>query len=440
MNTLQPVIVAGGGAAGLAAAVRLASAGIPVLVLEQRPRAGGRTWSFRDERSGDVIDNGQHLLIAGYRRTLDLLATLGVRDRVAVQSRPALLFHHPAKGFRRFSLPGFPPPLNLLAGVLGSDLLSPCDRLRLLRAGIAIRREGGKATLLTVAAWLQEQGQSAEARRCFWDPLTLAIMNEIPARAAAGPFLQALRRAFLESPRGAALAIPRVGLSELFAEPAASYLAARGGRVRCDAAVARLLTGAGRVQGVALRNGEEIRGRAVILALPWYAAAPLLYNAVPHSSAWQNIGASPIVSVHLWFDEDFMPEESVGLIGRRIQWLFNRRRINRESRAGGHVSAVISAAREFMALDNERIIALATEDIRTVYPGCPPVPLRGMVIKEKRATPALSPDAERLRPGARTSVQNLFLAGDWTATGLPATIEGAVESGERCAEFIRGAV
>ena len=438
MTTRKPVIVVGGGVAGLTAAVRLASRDVPVLLLEQRPRPGGRTYSFRDTVSGEIIDNGQHLLIAGYRRTLDLLDTLGVLDKVEIQRQPTLLFHHPVKGFRRFSIPRLPAPWNLLSGILAFDLLSSGDRLRLLRAGAALRGGDRGERGATVAGWLDLQRQSAEACRCFWDPLTLAIMNEHPERAAAKPFLRALQMAFLGSPDGAALAMPRVGLSELFVDPALVYLGSRGMKVRCGSDVVRLLADSDRVHGVLLRNGEEVRGGAVILALPWYGAAALLKDVAPVAFDRQGIGASPIVSIHLWFPEDFMPEESVGLIGRRIHWLFNRRRINREKGAGGHLSAVISAAREFVGWGTEDILSLATEDIRTVYPLCPATPLRGVVIREKRATPSLTPEAEHLRPGTVTAFTNLFLAGDWTDTGLPATIEGAVQSAERCVElFLR---
>lgn len=428
MTTHDRVIVVGGGVAGLAAAVRLSSRGVPVLLLEQRPYAGGRTRSFRDEQSGDTIDNGQHLLIAGYRRTFAFLDTLGVRDRVEVRPQTSLLFHHPARGFRRFSLPPLPAPLNLASGVLLSDLLKPRDRLGLLRTGSALARPGGENHNGTVAGWLDAHGASAEARRSFWHPLTLAVMNETPERGAARPFLHAMKSAFLGSPGGSTIALPRVGLSELFVDPALAYLRERGNDVCCDADVVGLLREQERVRGVRLRNGEEIAGRAVILAVPWYTAAALTGEGLNDAEA------SPIVSVHLWYAEDVMPDQSVGLIERRLHWVFNRRRIDRAERAGGHLSAVISAARNVVEMSNEEIISLAAEEISGVYPRCGD-PLRGVVIREKRATVSLTPAVDRIRPSCRTSLQGLFLAGDWTATNLPATIEGAVESGERCADL-----
>jgi squalene-associated FAD-dependent desaturase len=438
VSTRAPVIVVGGGAAGLAAAVRLAGRDIPVILLEQRPRAGGRTYSFRDTVSGENIDNGQHLLLAGYRHTLAFLTTIGARALLDVQSRPALVFHHPDRGIHRLELPDLPAPFHLITALLRFGLFGPADRLRLLRAGTTLRSPAARFAGRTVGEWLTSAGQSAETRRSFWDPLTIAVMNELPERAAAVPFLRALQTAFLGSADGAALAVPAVGLSELLVDPAVGYLAAHGARVQYGADVVRVLLSGGRVAGVQVRDGGTVEGSAVILAVPWHAAGALLEESVPLSGGWNTIAASPIVSVHLWFPEDFMPEASVGLIGRRVHWVFNRRKICREAFPGGHLSVVISAAGELVDWTNEALIAQAVADIRSVYSRCPVQATRGVVIREKRATPSLTPAVEAMRPGSVTAVANLFLAGDWTDTGLPATIEGAVLSGERCAALAAG--
>jgi squalene-associated FAD-dependent desaturase len=433
------VIVVGGGVAGLAAAVRLASCDVPVLLLEQRPRPGGRTYSFRDTVSGETVDNGQHLLLAGYRHTLGFLESIGSRRLLSVQPKPSLLFHHPERGFHRLELPALRAPLHLMAGVLGFGLLGYADRFRLLRAGAALSTPAARSAGRTVAEWLAAAGQSAETRRGFWDPFTVAVMNEIPERAAAAPFLRALQTAFLGSAGDAALALPAVGLSELLVDPALEYLAIHQSVVRCSAEVQRVLVGGGRATGVRLRGDETIEGGAVIVAVPWHEARVLLEGITPLDPGWDTVNASPIVSIHLWFPEDFMPDESVGLIGRRVHWVFNRRRINRESQPGGHLSVVISAAVDVVDWRNEALIVQAVADIRSTYPRCPPAATRGLVIREKRATLSLTPAVEALRPGAITAIPNLFLAGDWTDTGLPATIEGAVQSGERCAELAVGA-
>jgi hydroxysqualene dehydroxylase len=436
VSTQKPVIVVGGGVAGLASAVHLASRNVPVLLLEQRPRPGGRTYSFSDTASGEIIDNGQHLLIAGYRRTFDFLATIGALHLLDVQRHPVLLFHHPVRGFQQLALPGLVAPFHILCGVLRFGALSGADRVRLLRAGPALQGPPARFADLTVAEWLAAARQSAETARCFWDPLTIAIMNEVPERAAAVPFVRALQTAFLGSANGAALAIPSVGLTELLVDPALGYLGTRGAMVQCGADVERILIDGSGAHGVQLRSGGTLAGSAVILAVPWHSADVLLQGIQPLNPRWQTAETTPIVSVHLWFTEDFMPDTLVGLIGRRVQWIFNRRRINREPLPGGHCSVVISAARKLVDLSNEELLSLAAEDICSVYPRCPAHPVRGVVIREKRATPSLTPELDRVRPGAATAVPGLFLAGDWTDTGLPATVEGAVQSGERCATLV----
>ena len=209
---MNPVVVVGGGLSGLAAAVHLTSHGVPVLLLEQRNKPGGRAYSFIDETTGTVIDNGQHVLIAGYTRTMEFLGTIGTRDRLTVQSSPELRFHHPERGFCTFRLPHLPSPLNLVGGLLATDLFSAADKFRLMRAGRALgayssERDGN----MTVEGWLDSLGQSPETKQSFWEPLAVAIMNEHIGVASALVFVRALRTAFLSGPVPRRLPFPRSG-------------------------------------------------------------------------------------------------------------------------------------------------------------------------------------------------------------------------------------
>ncbi len=447
---MKPVVIAGGGVSGLASGVLLSRRGIPVILCEQKPVAGGRAYSFVDRRSGETVDNGQHVLIAGYDATMRLLDVIGTRDRVRVQPKPRLLFHHPDRGFCAVTLPPLPPPFHLVAGILRSDLLGIANRLRLLRAGSALLR--GKRSLaagpgsLTVQQWLDETGQNGEISRSFWEPLAIAIMNEHCETASASLFIRSLRKAFMGHWRSAAFAVPNVGLSRLFADPAVEYIVDHGGRVMLGAGVARVVEERGVATGVALEDGTVLEGSAVILALPPYqvrSVVPELLRSRGFLSGIERILFSPILSAHLWFADDFMGREDiVGIIGRRLQWIFNRRSIappshgNSRKLAAGYVCAVISAARKFIGLSNDQIVAIALEDLRAVYGRAVPDPSASRVIREKRATFSPSPAIEVLRPGPATPLPNLFLAGDWTATGYPGTIEGAVVSAERCVSLV----
>jgi hydroxysqualene dehydroxylase len=435
---LSPVVVVGGGLSGLAAAVTLASKGVPVHLLEQKPFLGGRAYSFVDATTGDTIDNGQHLLIAGYERTMAFLRAVGAESLVTVQSRPVLPFHHPERGFITFALPLLPPPANLLVGILGTTLVGIPDRLRLLRAGVALRNDDEQGlAALTITEWLDRVGQTPETTRCLWDPLAVSIMNERSEQASALLFVRALRRAFLGSSRGAALVFPRVGLSELFAQPAARFIGRNGGSIDVSADVAELVLTDGRVTGVRTRDNTMLPTSACIVAVPRQKALQLLPQGMlgdRPARAADDRKSSPIVSIHLWFDAPFMKESFIGLIGRRIQWVFNRRLLAGAGREGECLSTVISAAYEFVGLDNENLVRIAVDDVRSVY-GDPLPPVRhAVVLREKKATDSFDPSMEARRPGVQTSVPNLFLAGDWTATGLPATIEGAILSGEKAGE------
>ena len=439
---MKPVVIAGAGLSGLSAGVRLAAHNIPVVVLEQRPSAGGRAYSFTDARTGDVIDNGQHVLIAGYVRTLEFLRTIGTADRLSVQPVPELWFHHPQRGFCSIRFSRLPHPLDLVSGLLRTSLLSAGGKVNMLRAGAALNafnvRTEEQLTGMTVAVWLDSLRQSEETKLSFWEPLAVAIMNEHIDVAAASVFVRAIHAAFFEVKGGAALALPTVGLSALYVEEAKRFIEGRGGEVRCNAQVVNLTTGRENVTGVTLKDGTSVEASAVVLAVPPLAADALLPAPVRESGMLAEIAAaphSPIVSVHLWFRTEIMPHLFVGIVGRTIQWVFNRRRILTEKGSGGHVSAVVSAGDAIVGLDNEALRDTAMNDLKEVFGRGIPEPEHVVIIREKRATISCTPAVEKLRPDASTPISNLFLAGDWTATGLPATIESAIISGERAADL-----
>lgn len=436
------LVVIGGGVSGLAAAVAACRSGVRVKLLEQRPYCGGRAYSFQEQVTGETIDNGQHLLISGYRHTTTFLEHIGSAHLVDVQPVPELVFHHPRRGFRTFTVPDLPGKSGLIAGILTSGLFALPDRFRILRAALSMRNPHEHESL-TIAQWLRTRGQSSEAVRSFWEPLAVSIMNESSERAPANVFLHALRQAFLEVDGGARVVLPRVGLSQLLVEPALDTIRRSGGDVRCNADVVAIEQNGERFD-LAVKGGTALHADAVIVAVPWHRLNMILPEPVlsKELTAMGEVPGSSIVSVHLWFPSDVMPHRFVGVIGRTVQWIFNRRKIVVDSGKDGHVSAVVSAAGSLTGETNERILATILADIRSVYPNTPD-PVHSMVIREKRATLALTPEVEKLRPGNRTVIPGLFLAGDWTNTGLPATIEGAILSGELAAshaiEKLKGA-
>lgn len=438
------ILIVGGGFAGLAAGVALAGAGRRVRLLEQKPHLGGRARSFLDPRTGSVVDNGQHLFMGCYHATLRFLETIGTVDRIRFQSRLTVYFLDLRGRLTSLECPNLPAPWHMLVGVLRSRSFSRREKMEVLHLGRvldsakSIENDAGSQT---VEEWLSHLGQSEGLRRNFWDLLCIAVMNEDPRIASAALFARVLRLALFSSPEDSRLGIARVGLSDCYTQAATRYIEARGGRVECGRSVASILVSDGSCRGVTLAGGEEIEASTIILAAPWHQSAFMLPGALLRSEPFFGsilaLRPAPIISINLWFDRPVTAFEFVGLRGTTIQWLFNKGKI---LGSGQHyVSLVLSGAHEHIGRSKEELQEVALGELRQLLPATRQAKLlHALVIKERNATFSPSWEAEQVRPQARTPVRGLFLAGDWTATGLPATIEGAVRSGYTAAEAILG--
>jgi squalene-associated FAD-dependent desaturase len=443
----RDVIAVGGGVAGLAAASALAEAGARVLLLESRPHLGGRARSWLDPESGAVVDNGQHLLMKCYGETLRFLDRVGAHQQVSWQERLEIPFVE--RGGRRqdFRLKPLPWPLDVIWGLLRFPGLNLRDRLSLLRVGRAARRvghpQGADVEGLdrrTVEEWLDSLGQSTQSTLRLWHPLSIAALNEVPDRSSAAMFLAVLRESLFSGGGGSQLGLARVGLSDLFAEPASKYLRARHGEIRMRAQVRRLLIEGGRCAGVMLMNGERLSAGSVIAAVPPDDLLEILPDGAssePFFAGASRLETAPIVSVYLWFGAPVFGSAFAGFIGGTWQWIFNRHALMGPGGGPHAVTLVCSAARGLVDRSRDALVRSALEDLHAFLPDSRRAPLRqSLVIKERRATISPSPGGLRLRPATRTPIDGLHLAGDWTATGLPATIEGAVLSGHRCARQV----
>jgi squalene-associated FAD-dependent desaturase len=437
---MRDVLVIGGGLAGLAAAVELAQAGAEVTLIEARPHLGGRAFSFADRTTGDLVDNGQHLMMGCYHHTFRFLKLIGSFDLLKFQPALHLTFLEAGGEPLTLHCPPAPWPWGLLLGLGRMPGLSPGDRLRMLAVGRDLLSSSpqGRAGL-TVAAWLSARGQTARTRRVFWDPLTLATLNESPTVAGAEYLATVLRRAFLAGPDASRLVIPGVGLSQLYTQQARAFIEVRGGQVRLRKVATGLQIGAGKVSGVRLRGGELLRAGAVVSAIPYDALARLLPpgsgELASLADSRKRFRPSPIISIHLWLDRAVTGLEFAGLLGTKVQWLFNKRLIWQDK--GDYLSLVISAAGELLELRREELVEMALGELRELLPEARQATLRhALVVKERAATFSPAVGCEAYRPGPATPLENFFLAGDWTATGLPATIEGAVQSGQVCADLI----
>ena len=433
-------VIVGGGFAGLSAAARLASSGARVLVLEARSRLGGRATAFLDRETGELVDNGQHVLLGCYRETFAFLRLIGAANNTVAQAELALTSIDRDGRVSRLRCPSLPSPLHLVAGVFTWSALGWRDKLSVLKMAGPLRRAQPTRTEITeetVEQWLVRNGQTPRLREMLWDPLALAALNQPASVAAAGSFARVLAEMFGPDPSAAAIVLPTKPLHVMYAEPARTFVESRGGSVRTGVTARIRLED----QSVACVDaaGESITATAVICAAPWFAWASIFEGDVAPLAATLDAArrttASPMVTVNLWFDRVVMDEPFVGLPGRLMQWVFDKRAVFGAS--ASHLSLVSSGAADVVAWTNQKLIDAALAELRGALPRVRQAAVtRATVIREPRATFSLAP-GQPARPSTHTAVRGLFLAGDWVDTGLPATIESAVRSGHLAAEAAR---
>ncbi len=433
MTAVHDAVVVGGGVAGLAAATAMAEHGVRVRVFEARPSLGGRTSAFTDPETGERVDNGQHVVLGCYTETFRLLRRVGAESFVALQESLVLDVVDRAGRASRLRCPRLPSPLHLVAGLAGWEALGWRDRLAAARIGVAPEPAPGE----TVRQWLARLGQTPRLVELLWEPLAVAALNQPIDEASAAPFALVVRR-MLETRRSAALGLPDRPLDEVFAVPASVYIEDRRGVVQTGrTARIDVEEDGGRPVPVVRAGTEVLRPRVVVCAVPWHALPqvfpgrpPALRDAIAAAEA---TGASPIVTVNLWFDRPVMPGAFLGLPGRTMQWAFDKHAIFGE--AASHVSLVSSGADAITGRSNQELADLAVAELRSALPDARSAVLRrAVVVREKRATFSVAP-GQPSRPGNATAVPGLALAGDWIGNGLPATIEGAAESGHAAAEL-----
>jgi squalene-associated FAD-dependent desaturase len=453
--TQYDAAIIGAGFAGLSAAVRLARRGARVIVLEARSRLGGRATAFHDRETGELVDNGQHVLLGCYTATFEFLREIGAEQNVSRQPQLRAAMIDADGVASRLECPRLPAPLHLLAGVCEWDALSWRDRVALLRMSTPLRLAVKQARAAahasqgvspagriaaspgeTVENWLIRNGQTPRLREMLWEPLALAALNQPPAEAAAPVFARVLAEMFGGDADASAIVLPAKPLHLMYAEPARNFIERCGGAVRTgvSARLHREPSGA-----IAVLAGEDvIEPTSVISAVPWFAIGEL-FDQPPRELAEvfqraRDMVSCPIVTVNLWFDRRVVDEPFVGLPGRVMQWVFDKRTV-----FGGnasHLSLVSSGAEEIVRKNNDELIAIAREELIRSLPAARDARLmRSTVVREPRATFSLAPGQPR-RPGTATPLDTFVLAGDWVDTGLPATIESAVRSGHLAADFV----
>lgn len=422
---MPTAIVLGGGLAGLSSAAELGASGFATTVLEARAFLGGRATSYplpSAEGDPEIIDNCQHILLRCCDALMAFYRRLGVADKIVFHRR--LHFLEPSGRFSRFQASLLPAPLHLAASFVRLPFLGAADKWAIARALAAVGREREARTDLdeiTMLDWLHEKRQTRRALARFWRPVLVSAVNEELDRMAAAHGLQVMWLGFLASRTGYEMGVPAVPLAELYGSEA--WRSMPNVTFELRAPVERILFEANRVAGV--RVGGAVRQADVYISCLPFERVPTVAPELGFSfDGWEH---APITGIHLWFDRPVTDLPHAALIDRTIQWFFNKGE-------GRYLQVVVSASRSLVEMERARVIELAVGELGEFLPSVREAKLvKAHVVKEVHATFSAWPGLEAERPGPVTRFPNLFLAGDWTRTGWPSTMEGAVRSGNAAA-------
>ena len=446
------MIVIGGGLAGLAAGVALADSGWRVRLFEQRPFLGGRATSFVLP-DGEHVDNCQHVTLGCCTNLEDFYRRVGSSAKIRFFDR--LLFLDPQGRRGQMKAGALPAPFHFAGSFASFAPLTLPDKLSIARAMFNIIRHAGsppdlrEAGGISMLEWLRRRGQTKGAINRFWRVVLVSALDEELERADARFGVDVFWKAFLSSSTGYRMGVPAVPLSNLY-DGCKAEIERRGGEVLLRSPVRGLKLESGQLAGVRFDENREESADAYIFAIPHTALAELLPESLkqsdPSLAHLDKIKTSPITGVHFWFDRPVMDEPFVTLLETTTQWIFNKTALygscagDRNAAANSvqgtqYLQLVISASYELLQKSRQEIIELCLAEVRhALHKTREAQLLKATVIKEAAATFSPEPGVDRWRPGQATAIPGLFLAGDWTQTGWPATMEGAVRSGYLAAE------
>jgi squalene-associated FAD-dependent desaturase len=431
------VAVVGGGLAGLAAGCALADSGFRVTLFERRPYLGGRASSYQHPGTGEVVDNCQHVLLGCCTNLIQFYERLGVEDKIRWYER--LTFLEPGGRASVIEPSGLPAPLHNTAAFLGADCLNFSDKLSIavVMAALApaLPRDSGESFL----TWLHRHRQTEQAIEHFWKPVLVSALNEELDRVSVCYAAQVVRESFLKSAAAGRMGVPTVPLTDLYSV-AGDYITARDGEIRVRSGVESFSSGPDTV--TLLASDEELTFDFVVFAVSFDVMSRILPQTPDAESLRQVLArfeTSPITGIHLWFDRQITDLDHAVLLDRTIQWMFHKSKLlgRNENGNASYVELVVSSSKTLVEKSRAEIVELALAELREFFPGAREANLvKSTVIKEVHATYSPRPGVDVFRPRPETAWPRVFLAGDWTATGWPATMEGAVRSGYLAAESV----
>jgi squalene-associated FAD-dependent desaturase len=427
------VLIIGAGLAGLAAAVRLAERGFRVTLLEARQRLGGRASSFVDASSHLLLDNCQHVSMGCCTNFAHFCRTVGIAH--LLQTQKALAFMTPDGQISSLQASGLPAPFHLARSFLAAHYLTFAEKLRIAWGLACLRCRQDEDT--PFHDWLLGHRQTPGTIQRFWGVVLISALNETPQRVGLRYARKVFLEGFLRHRRGFEVQLPTVPLGRLYGPELEHWLGEHGVRVVTGQAARTLVPGEDHVRAVRLREGAPLQADWYIAAVPFDRLLELLppeeVDKYPAFSNLHHLETSPITSIHLWYDRPLFPQPHLILLDCTSQWLFNRG----TSGPGEHyVQVIVSAARALRGLGNDAIQQHIAGELARLFPHAEARLLRGRVVTEHHATFSAVPGVDRWRPIQLSPLRNLFLAGDWTNTGWPATMEGAVRSGYLAAQAL----
>jgi zeta-carotene desaturase len=423
--------------AGLAAGCALASAGFRVTLLERRPYLGGRASSYQHPGTGEVIDNCQHVLLGCCTNLIEFYERTGVVDSIRWFEK--MTFLEPGGRASEIGPSTLPAPLHTAPAFLRAACLDFPDKLAIARAMMALAPATPHDTGEPFLAWLRRHGQTDRAIDRFWKTILVSALNEDVDRMSVPYAAQVMRESFLKSAAAGRMGVPTIPLTDLY-NAAGEYIRAHGGDVRCRTSVDSFRAEMSHVR-LGIGSRDDIFDY-VVLAVPFDGLAKLL----PETSASQPLRdslarfeTSPITGIHLWFDREISDLEHAVLLDRTIQWMFHKSRLQKRDHNGhgSYVELVVSSSKSLVEKSRQEIVDLAVQELKEFFPAARDAELlKSTVIKEIHATYSPKPGVELNRPQPQTVWPRVYLAGDWTATGWPATMEGAVRSGYLAAQSV----
>ncbi len=434
----KTVAIVGGGLAGLAAGCALADAGLRVTLFERRPYLGGRASSYEHPGTGEVVDNCQHVLLGCCTNLIHFYERLGVREKIRWFDE--LTFIEPGGRTSRMSPSLLPAPMHNVPAFLRAKMLSVKDKLAIARAMAKMSRRLPEDSEENFLSWLKRNKQTERAIERFWKTVLVSALNEDLDRMSVRYAAQVFRESFMKSAAAGRMGLPSIPLSDLYGS-AAEYIRARGGQVLLRSVVTAIGPKQNSV-GVFSNSGEQ-QFDCLVVAAPFQTVANLLpadAAAAPIKQQLAYFEGSPITGIHLWFDREITTLPHAVLLDRTIQWMFHKSKFHESGEkagTGSYVELVVSASKSLVQKSREEILELATRELAEFFPSVRNAKVvKAAVIKEIFATYAILPGLDKHRPKAQTQWPNIFLAGDWTSTGWPATMEGAVRSGYLAAEAL----